>query len=649
MNRFTARGATAALTGALTAALLAAPALATTNSGRTAGGDEDSTGKLVLLMDSSGSMNDPDAAGDPKIDAARTALNAVIDDLGDDQHVGLRVFGANELGTSNPAACTDSDLVVPIGTGNQDALRAAVADYTPYGETPIAYGLQEAGGDLGGEGQRSILLVSDGISTCDPDPCEVAADLSEDGIDLEIHVVGFDVDEQAREQLQCIAEAGNGQYVDATDTDTLTSALETFSTRAFRPFTVSGEPVEGSLDVADAPTLGAGQFTDTLAGEEQVRKHYLLERTSAGSLLTAGVTMRPERGGLGAFTLAIETLDGRHCGTRVGMPWSGGMGNSFGTAMVNSANHGMDGPCLEEESLVLSVEVQPGSGTIVGTPFELVVTEEPRPSNLAELPDDAPLPDWHGIEPGEPVGEVVAGSSLNSAPLLEPGKTYSSELTRGEIVFFRVPVDYGQQLEALAVFPIPTGKLAETTGPVSDIADIIIVSPTRGDAHSTLSDMGGLSTRDFISTDRRSQVAATTPEVRWANSAAGVRSEASAAAGDYYVGVSLTSSSELHLPVPFTISTQLVGEVAGVPEFDTAQDADADATAEPTDDEQAAEEPEAGGDAADDTADEDDPEEAAVTVPDDDGAPTALLLGLGTVGVALLGAGGFVLARVLRT
>ena len=63
MNRFTARGAMAALTGALTATLLAAPALATTPAGGTADPeDAGSTGKLVLLMDSSGSMNDPDSA-----------------------------------------------------------------------------------------------------------------------------------------------------------------------------------------------------------------------------------------------------------------------------------------------------------------------------------------------------------------------------------------------------------------------------------------------------------------------------------------------------------------------------------------------------------------------------------------------------------
>ena len=55
-----------------------------------------------------------------------------------------------------------------------DALHDAVADYAPTGETPIAYALQQAATDLGPDGNRTVVLVSDGIATCDPDPCEVA-------------------------------------------------------------------------------------------------------------------------------------------------------------------------------------------------------------------------------------------------------------------------------------------------------------------------------------------------------------------------------------------------------------------------------------------------------------------------------------------
>src|SRR5690606_2200119 len=115
--------------------------------------------------------------------------------------------------------------------------------------------------------------------TCDPDPCEVAADLTDGGIDVAVHVVGFDVDSEARQQLQCIAEAGNGSYIDAADTQSLTTALTQVSTRAFRPFTISGEPVIGTPQAAGAPEVGVGQFTDTTPSNETTSKFYRLQRT----------------------------------------------------------------------------------------------------------------------------------------------------------------------------------------------------------------------------------------------------------------------------------------------------------------------------------------------------------------------------------
>src|SRR5690606_2749828 len=141
---------------------------------------------------------------------------------------------------------------------------------------------------------------------------------------------------QAREQLQCIAQAGDGSYIDAGDTETLTSALTHVSTRAFRPFTVAGEPVVGTPQAADAPALGEGQFTDTMPVNQDTSKFYRLQRTTPGSTLHVGVTMRPEGGGLGSYRLWLESPDGDSCGTIHGSPWSAGAGNSFGTAGVSS-------------------------------------------------------------------------------------------------------------------------------------------------------------------------------------------------------------------------------------------------------------------------------------------------------------------------
>src|SRR5215467_12307867 len=56
--------------------------------------DDPSKGKLLLVLDSSGSMKGADASGATKIAAAKKALRSVIDHLPDRAQVGLRVYGA---------------------------------------------------------------------------------------------------------------------------------------------------------------------------------------------------------------------------------------------------------------------------------------------------------------------------------------------------------------------------------------------------------------------------------------------------------------------------------------------------------------------------------------------------------------------------
>lgn len=654
MTTLKTRGALGALTGALCTALLAAPSLATSTPAPDSPEAPRADGQLLLVLDASGSMRDADGAGEPKIEAARSALETVVSGLGDEQRVGLRMFASTESESDTAAACSDSELVVPVDSGNRSAIGTAIQDYEPFGgETPIGFALQEAAKDLGSEGQRSILLVSDGLSTCDPDPCEVAQDLTEDGIDLAIHVVGFNVDSQAREQLRCVAEAGNGSYIDATDADSLTDALTQVSTRAFRPFTIAGEPVVGTPAPQGAPALGAGQFTDTLAEDNGESKHYLIDRSLPGSTLHVGVTMRPDSGGSDAYLLHLETPDGRLCNTDSGSPFALGGGNSFGTAVVASAAPADTGPCSETDQLVLRIEPNSGSDVILGQPLEIVVTEEPPIGNADQLPSTvAEPPTWQGPTVGDPVADVVAGSSLNDAPLLEPGRTHSSELTRGEIVFFRVPVEHGQHLEALVDFPAPTGALQESTGTNSDIADLTIVGPNRGEADSSLADMDGLTNRAILSPDAAVQAGATTFEVRHANVRGG-NEIGSSLAGDYYIGVSLTSTSDLLLPVPFTLTTDVLGEVGGVPEYLTGEE-----VGDPAEGEQGTEQPTGTATTTDQEqttrpTDATTPDDAAEAAPPsdapDDGAGRGLLIGLGALGVALLGAGVAVLTRVLRS
>ena len=208
---------------------------------------------MQLVLDSSGSMSEP-AAGGQTQDRRGQGRAATPWSTGcrTRRRSGCGCTARRCSRATTPAPAPTPSRWSPPGTDNRDELSAAIAGYKPYGETPIAHALQEAGKDLGSEGHRTIVLVSDGEATCPPSPCVVARQLAEDGIDLRIDVVGLDVSGKAREQLACIADAGGGQYYDADSADDLVRALDRLSTRALRPFQVTGEPVDGGDTEASA-------------------------------------------------------------------------------------------------------------------------------------------------------------------------------------------------------------------------------------------------------------------------------------------------------------------------------------------------------------------------------------------------------------
>ena len=75
------------------------------------------------------------------------------------------------------------------------------------------------------EEETTLVLVSDGKETCQGDPCALVKSLKGKGIKLKTHVIGFDVTDEEKQQLACIAEAGGGKYFTAKSADQLKLAL----------------------------------------------------------------------------------------------------------------------------------------------------------------------------------------------------------------------------------------------------------------------------------------------------------------------------------------------------------------------------------------------------------------------------------------
>ncbi|MEO1136538.1 MAG: VWA domain-containing protein, partial [Pseudomonadota bacterium] len=175
----------------------------------------------ILVLDASGSMWGQ-IEGEAKITIAKRVLGDLLDDLPADRRLGLIAYGHRRKGD-----CADIEELASVGA-DRAAIASAVSALNPKGKTPMADSIKLAAQKLKyTENKATVILVSDGIETCAPDPCGVAAALEQAGVDFTAHVIGFDVtEENDSAQLRCIAENTGGKYVSASNADELGEALE---------------------------------------------------------------------------------------------------------------------------------------------------------------------------------------------------------------------------------------------------------------------------------------------------------------------------------------------------------------------------------------------------------------------------------------
>ncbi len=176
----------------------------------------------VLVMDGSGSMWGQ-VDGVAKITIAQDVVGNLLSDFPAEQGLGLTVYGHRERGE-----CTDIETVVAPAPGTAAQIATAVNGIKPLGKTPMTDAVIAAAQALRyTEEKATVILVSDGVETCNPDPCAAARLLEEAGIDFTAHVIGFDVgsDAEALAQMQCIADETGGQFLTADTADQLTAAL----------------------------------------------------------------------------------------------------------------------------------------------------------------------------------------------------------------------------------------------------------------------------------------------------------------------------------------------------------------------------------------------------------------------------------------
>ncbi|MFZ5961431.1 vWA domain-containing protein [Thalassococcus sp. BH17M4-6] len=182
---------------------------------------QSAAGNTILVLDASGSMWGQ-IDGTAKISIAQTVIGDLLGTLPEGQALGLTAYGHRTKGD-----CSDIETLVAPGAATRDAIAQAVNAVQPKGKTPMTDAVRMAAEALRyGEEKATVILVSDGIETCNPDPCAAARALEETGVDFTAHVIGFDVaDPEALAQMQCLADETGGQFLTAANAAELGSAL----------------------------------------------------------------------------------------------------------------------------------------------------------------------------------------------------------------------------------------------------------------------------------------------------------------------------------------------------------------------------------------------------------------------------------------
>ncbi len=196
----------------------------------------------------------------PKMSVAKEILEEVSYWFPQDLDLALRAYGSTS--PSEEANCADSTLLVPFADANRDPIRHAISGLRPLGQTPIAYALNQAARDFGmQQGDRAVILVTDGIESCGGDPVQAARDLRDQGIT--VHLIGFGLGSAADEDtasLRAVADASGGRYVTAGSAEELKAALARTVATSFSVYKGRTPVASGSLGEDEILYLPEGEY-----------------------------------------------------------------------------------------------------------------------------------------------------------------------------------------------------------------------------------------------------------------------------------------------------------------------------------------------------------------------------------------------------
>jgi Mg-chelatase subunit ChlD len=408
---------------------------------------------FVLILDCSGSMMEFTPDQKSKMDVAKVAMADLIQKIPNGLRVAFIVYGHNR-----EQACNAVQVLRGLDTiddAGKSALSRAISGLRPVGNTPIALALRTAGEELSkSQGLSKLVLITDGVETCNGDPAREAAALAKalklrDGVE----VIGLGLKPEERKAVEAIARAGNGKYLGADSAKELTKALIAVrpaapEQRKSRGPEFAGQSAKPGTFLNNAPLVPAGEYKGTLA---MMAAHYYRTPVRAGQeLRVVGQVQKAPYQAMNqvnnqTFTITIydaslevvarekvEVKDTPTALQTLRATWAPKTSGVAYVAIAASDNH--DGP---------------------GSPASLY------PENTVPRPSPYTLRiRVEGAGAGEPPAPIAVASSQAGAGFAQAGELAipsmaADDLKLGEVAFYRTSVTKGETLQVSAAAQKP--------------------------------------------------------------------------------------------------------------------------------------------------------------------------------------------------
>lgn len=211
------------------------------------------TTRILFLLDGSGSMM-AQWQGEYRIDIAKRVLGEMIQELEGKERIetALRVYGHQY--PKRELNCKDTKLEAAFASNNAERIINKLKPIKPKGTTPLAFSLQQCANDFPNDpnGRNIIIIITDGIESCEGDPCAVSLALQKKNIFLKPFIIGIGMSKDYSKEFACL-----GTFLNAENPAKFKKALHDAIDQTILPTSVkveildaSNQPTESNLPVS---------------------------------------------------------------------------------------------------------------------------------------------------------------------------------------------------------------------------------------------------------------------------------------------------------------------------------------------------------------------------------------------------------------